>query len=139
MFRILAGNLSATFNLDGQHFDRYVANQTAIVRSLCDHLLLHDQIFILTQDYLTAAGLIRILGERAVLALLEEERIRFIRMRGAFGYVRGTGRDGRLLTFNSPTTPQSLPLDQSIAAGYERNWVGIQRTRTDSSIVDAAV
>ena len=117
MLKILAGNLSATFNLDGQHFDRYIANQTAIVRSLCDHLLLHDQIFIPTQDYLTAAGLIRILGERAVLVLLEEERIRFIRMRGAFGYVRGTGRDGRLLTFNSPTTPQSLPLDQSIAAG----------------------
>jgi hypothetical protein len=49
--------------------------------------------------------------------LLEEERIHFIRMRGAFGYVRGTGRDGRLLAFNSPTTPQSQPLDQSIAAG----------------------
>jgi hypothetical protein len=117
MLKILAGNLSATFNIDGQHFDRYVTNQVAIVRSLCDHLLLHDQIFIPTQDYLTAAGLIRILGERSVITLLEEERIRFIRMRGAFGYVRGTARDGRLLTFNSSPAPQSLPIDQSIAAG----------------------
>ncbi len=87
MLKVLAGELSATFNIDGQHLDRYVGRQNSVVRSLCDQLLLHDQILIPTQDYLTAAGLVRILGERSVLILLEEERIRFLRLRGAFGYV----------------------------------------------------
>ena len=117
MLKVLAGELSATFNLDGQHLDRYVGRQNSVVRSLCDQLLLHDQILIPTQDYLTAAGLVRILGERSVLILLEEERIRFLRLRGAFGYVRGTGPDGRLVTFISPNVANSVPIDQSIAAG----------------------
>ena len=117
MLKVLAGELSATFNIDGQHFDRYVGRQTSVVKSLCDQLLLHDQILIPTQDYLTAAGLVRILGERSVLKLLEEERLRFIRLRGAFGYVRGTGPDGRILTFVAPNNPNSVPIEQSVAAG----------------------
>jgi hypothetical protein len=117
MLKVLAGELSATFNIDGQHFDRYIGRKISVVGSLCDQLLLHDQILIPTQDYLTAAGLIRIIGEHNVLTLLGEERISFIRLRGAFGYVRGTGDDGRLLTFNSPNVPSSMPIDQSVAAG----------------------
>lgn len=117
MLKVLAGELSATFNIDGQHFDRYIDRKNLVVGSLSDQLLLHDQILIPTQDYLTAAGLIRIIGEHNVLTLLGEERISFIRLRGAFGYVRGTGEDGRLLTFNSPNVPSSMPIDQSVAAG----------------------
>ncbi len=117
MLKVLAGELSATFNLDGQHLDRYIARQQSIVSSLCDQLLLHDQILIPTQDYLTAAGLVHIIGEHNVLTLLDEERLSFVRLRGAFGYVRGAGEDGRLLTFISPTIPNSMPIDQSIAAG----------------------
>jgi hypothetical protein len=118
MLRVLSGDLSATFNIDGQHFERYTDRRTSVVRSLCDQLLLHDQILIPTQDYLTAAGLVRNLGERNFLTLLEEERLRFLRLRGAFGYVRGTGHDGRLLAFIDPTgkLPASSPIDQSIEA-----------------------
>jgi hypothetical protein len=69
MLRVLSGDLSATFNIDGQHFERYMDRRTSVVRSLCDQLLLHDQILIPTQDFLTAAGLVRILGERNFLTL----------------------------------------------------------------------
>jgi hypothetical protein len=107
MLKVLAGDLSATFTIDGQHLGRYLDRRKSVVRSLCDQLLLHDKIFIPTQDYLTAAGLIRLLGERNFLTLLEEERIGFIRLRGDFGYVRGTGVDGRLLAMQDPTGTQS--------------------------------
>jgi len=112
----LAGSLSATFNIDGQHFERYIERKGSVVQSLCDQLLLHDQILIPTQDYLTAAGLIRILGEQNVLALLEEERLRFVRLRGFFGYARGTGDDGRLITMHDPSRMKafSCPIDQSV-------------------------
>ncbi|CAN5438488.1 hypothetical protein BH10PSE6_BH10PSE6_24710 [soil metagenome] len=117
MLRVLAGDLSATFNIDGLHLERYVKRQTDVVRSLSDQLLLHDQILIPTQDYLTAAGLVRILGEHNVLKLLEEDRLRFVRMRGAFGYARGTGLDGRLVAFNDPTN--RLAASSSIRASIE--------------------
>jgi hypothetical protein len=91
MFKIMAGTLSATFNIDGRHLERFAERRASTVRSLCDHLLLHDQILIPTQDYLTAAGLVRILGEHNVIALLEEERItlctiaRFLWLRSRLG------------------------------------------------------
>jgi hypothetical protein len=32
MLKVLAGNLSATFNIDGLHLDRYVARQLTVVQ-----------------------------------------------------------------------------------------------------------
>lgn len=121
MLKVLAGDLSATFNLDGMHGQRYVARRVEIAQSLCEQLLLHDQILIPTQDYLTAAGLIALFGERTVIALLESNQLRFVRLRGLFGYVRGTGRDGGLLTAEDPSArrPQDSPLEASIAAGLD--------------------
>ncbi len=119
MLKVLAGDLSATFNLDGLHGQRYFARRNEIAQSLCEQLVLHDQIIVPTSDYLTAAGLIELFGERAVIDLLESDQLRFIRLRGLFGYARGTGRDGGLVTFEDPEAkrPQDSPLESSIAAG----------------------
>lgn len=121
MLRVLAGDLAATFNLDGLHGQRYVARRVEIAQSLCEQLLLHDQIIVPTQDYLTAAGLIALFGERTVIDLLESERLKFIRLRGLFGYVRGSGSDGGLATFSDPDgqRPQDSPLEASIYAGLD--------------------
>lgn len=121
MLKVLAGDLSATFNLDGMHGQRYVARRAEVAQSLCEQLLLHDQIIIPTHDYLTAAGLIALFGEHTVIALLESDQLRFIRLRGLFGYVRGTGSDGGLAVFGDPAAqkPQDSPLESSIAAGLD--------------------
>ena len=78
---VLAGDLSATFNLDGGHLHRFIERRVRIAQVVCEQLLLHDQILIPTQDYVAAAGLIRILGERNVISLLEANQLRFVRMR----------------------------------------------------------
>ena len=118
MLKVLAGDLSATFNLDGGHLDRYMRRQKEIIRSLCDQLLLHDQILIPAQDYLAAAGLICLLGEHNVISLLETDRLRFVRTEGIFGYVRGTGPDGTLVVFEDPEhqRPQDSPIEDSVKA-----------------------
>ncbi len=118
MLKVLAGDLSATFNLDGGHLDRYMRRQKTIIRSLCDQLLLHDQILIPTHDYLTAAGLICLLGERNVISLLDTDRLRFVRLQGLFGFVRGTGPDGSLVAFEDPEhqRPQDSPIEDSVKA-----------------------
>src|ERR1041385_3482102 len=117
--KVLAGNLSATFNIDGQHLDRYLKRRNTVVATLCDQLLLHDQILIPTQDYFTAAGLVTIIGEKNLISLLEEEKVRFVRLRGFFGYARGTSVDGRLVAMNDPSGGKavSAPIDQSIEIG----------------------
>lgn len=103
MSRILAGDLSATFNIDGLHLERFTVRRDEVVRSICDYLLLHDQILVPTQDYITAAGLVRVLGERNLMTLLEQDRVRFVRLRGAFTYMRGSGRDGGLIGLVEPS------------------------------------
>jgi hypothetical protein len=134
LLKILAGDLSATWNIDGKHFDRYVDRRVSIGQSICDQLLLHDQILIPTQDYATLAGLIRIFGEHNVLALLGEERLSFVRLRGFFGYIRGEGPDGRLVGMEDPSRmlPNSSPIQQSIEAGLglvEEGTVEFKRLR----------
>ena len=128
MLKVLAGDLSSTFNLDGGHLQRYLGKKRTIIRSLCDQLLLHDQILVPTNDYLTAAGLICILGERNVISLLEADQIRFVRLQGVLGYVRGTGPDGSLIAFEDPAhhRPQDAPIENSVNAALtviaDRLW-----------------
>lgn len=119
MIRSISSRLSAPFQVDGSHLNRYLRRESSIRNSMVEELVLHDQVLIPTPDFLTAAGLISILGERAVLELLESERLRFIRTRNCFGYVRGTGPDGGLAVFSDPEgeRPQDCDVDQSIHAG----------------------
>ena len=119
MFKVLAGNLSAIFNLDGKHLDRYLQKKEMIKNSICEELILHDQIFIPTQDYLTACGLILVLGEKNFISLLEDKRIHFLRLRGFFGYFKGTGIDGTLMTVLEPNSKmqQDSSIEESIKVG----------------------
>jgi hypothetical protein len=121
MFKILSGRLSALFNIDGKHLERYLERSSYIKETLCEELMLHDHLVIPTQDYLTACGLALILGEQSLITLLEQEKISFIRLRGVFGYGRGTGTDGKLITFIDPDKkrPQDSDIGSSVEAGLQ--------------------
>lgn len=84
--------------------------------ALLEDLILYDQIFIPTPDFLTADGLILLLGERGMIELLEAERLKFVRTRSSLAFVRGTGNDGGLVVFYDPNNerPQDAELDRSI-------------------------
>jgi len=119
VFKILSGRLSALFNLDGGHLQRYLDKGDYIKETLCEELLLHDDIAIPTQDYLTACGLALIVGERSLITLLEQKKISFVRLRGIYGYARGTGPDGALVTLGDPDRkrPQDSDIESSVDAG----------------------
>ncbi|MHB8791825.1 MAG: hypothetical protein ACYC6O_00590 [Thermoleophilia bacterium] len=116
MYKTVSSRLTALFNPDGGHLNRYLQRKSVISKSFCEDLFLQDQILIPTQDYLTAAGLITIFGEKGFIELLERDRLKFIRTRGVFGYIRGTGPDGGLVTFKDPKNqrPQDSPIEQSV-------------------------
>lgn len=119
MYRTIASRLTAQFQVDGSHLNRYLNRRIVVQRSLLEELVLHDQIFIPTPDYLTADGLILIAGERAVLDLLESDRIRFIRTRSTLCFVRGTGKEGGLAVFGDPKMkkPQDAEIPEAVCAG----------------------
>ncbi len=137
MLKVLAGDLSATFNLDGLHGQRYVARRAVVAQSLCEQLILHDQVVIPTSDYLTAAGLVALFGERAVISLLESGQLKFIRLRGLFGYVRGEKADGSIASFGDPEgkRPQDSPIESSIAAGLEALQMSLLETEKLSKLL----
>lgn len=97
MHATVSSRLSAPFLADGSHLKRYLEGIDIKRKSLIEDLLIHDRVYIPTTDFLTAIGLIRILGENHFAHLLENKRIRFIRTRYVMAYGRGTDRDGTLL------------------------------------------
>ncbi|MGZ8180603.1 MAG: hypothetical protein ACXWT1_01450 [Methylobacter sp.] len=119
MHKTIASRLSARFQVDGSHLQRFLERSSLIKRAIIEDLVLHDRILIPTPDFLTADGLILILGERGMIDLLESERLQFVRTRSVLGFVRGKGKDGGLVVFSDPDRkrPQDANLDESIEAG----------------------
>jgi len=119
MYKTLASRLTAQFQVDGSHLDRYLGLQGTLKRSLLEDLILHDQILIPTPDFLTADGLILIFGEKGIIDLLESERIKFIRTRSVMGFARGSGKDGGLVVFSDPENkrPQDSDIEEAVVAG----------------------
>jgi len=121
LHKTIASRLTAHFNPDGGHLHRYIERKAAIKNSLCEDLVLHDQIQVPTQDFLTACGLILIVGEHGLLELIEQRRLKFIRTRCVFGYVRGTGPEGGLGIFADPNKqrPQDCSIEESVHAALK--------------------
>lgn len=119
MYKTIASRLTAHFQVDGSHLNRYLHRRSVVQKSLIEELILHDQILIPTPDFLTADGLILITGEKGMIDLLESERFRFIRTRSNLCFVRGKGKEGSLAVFGDPNKkkPQDAEIEDSIAAG----------------------
>lgn len=119
MLRTIASRLTAQFQVDGSHLSRYLDRRITVQRSLLEDLVLHDQILVPTPDFLTADGLILIVGERAVLDLLESDRLKFIRTRSNLCFVRGSGKEGGLAVFGDPNKkkPQDAEIEEAVCAG----------------------
>lgn len=119
MYKTLASRLTARFMVNGSHLDQYIKRRGEIQRSLLEDLVLHDQVLIPTPDFLTADGLILIIGEKAVIDLLEQDRLKFVRTRSNLCYVRGSGKEGSLAVFYDPEKKkaQDSEIDESESAG----------------------
>lgn len=120
MHKTVSSRLTAHFNVDGGHLKRYLSRKPIITKSFCEDLILHDQILIPTQDYLTACGLILTIGERGFIEIIERGMLKFIRTRGGFGFISGKGT-GEIGIFGDPNhkKPLDAPLEKSVEAGLK--------------------
>jgi len=120
MYKTVSSRLTAFWNVDGGHLTRYLERKSVIIKSLCEDLILHDQILIPTQDYLTACGLIIVIGEKGFIELLERDKLKFIRTRGGIGFLSGKGpAELGIFNINKNQHPSSSPIEQSADAGLK--------------------
>ncbi len=120
MYRTISSRLTAHFNPDGRHLQRYLHRNSIITKSFCEDLILHDQILVPCPDYLTACGLILIIGEKGFIELIERDKLKFIRTRGGLGFISGEG-PSEVIDFSDPdkTRPMDSPIEQSVNAALK--------------------
>lgn len=118
MYKTVSSRLTAFWQVDGGHLARYLERKSVIIKSLLEDLILHDQILVPTQDYLTACGLILIIGEKGFIELLERDKLKFIRTRGGIVFLSGKG-PAELGIVSTPQNqhPSDSPIEQSANAG----------------------
>jgi len=117
LYKTVSSRLTAHFNTDGGHLQRYLQRKPQIAKSLCEDLILHDQVLIRTQDYLTACGLILTVGEKGFIDLLERDKLKFIRTRGVWGLLSGKGPAEIGVAYANQQHPSVAPIEESVQAG----------------------
>mgnify|MGYP001610257198 CR=1 FL=1 len=90
---MLAADMWAVFNFDdsNRRYQKFLQQGRPRFTHLLDGLLLYEDVVIPTQDFVSLTVLVGVLGEQAVIDLLEAGDLRFVRLRGAFAYVGNGG------------------------------------------------
>jgi hypothetical protein len=93
MKSIFLGDMWAFFNFGdpNSRYQKFLDNGKPRFSKLTDGLMLYDKVTIPTQDYMSLAVLVGVLGEPAVIDLLEADDISFLRLKGAFAYIGNGG------------------------------------------------
>lgn len=113
-----AGDLWLLSNFDNPNdrYAKFLAQGRPRLKQLLESILLHPTTYIPTEDFLSLAVLVGTLGERAVIALLDSGRVRFVRVRGSLAYIGNGGGIRHYEIFDKDVpTHHCAPLDQSIA------------------------
>ncbi len=118
--KLFAADMWAVFNLapPDQRYQKFLERSRPAFKHLIDGILLHEEILVPTQDFLSLSIMIGVLGEDAVLDLLEKGCLKFLRVKGAFAYI---GNGGGIKTFEILTEDEKpiacrRPLEEAV------NW-----------------
>lgn len=115
---ILAGDMWAVFNFGNpnQRYQKFLSTGKPRFQNFFDSTVLYDEIVIPTDDFMSLAVLVGVLGVGPVSEMLDAGVIRFVRAKGALAYI---GNGGGLLAYKirSPDgieSPFAAPLEESI-------------------------
>src|SRR4030042_2866072 len=117
---ILAANMWSIYNFGDPNvrYQRFLSRGRPGFKSVFENVLLYDEVFVPTQDFISLALLVGVLGERAILELLSANSLKFLRVNGAFCYI---GNGGGIKTFeiasapSGPRKPFCAPIDEAIS------------------------
>jgi hypothetical protein len=101
-------------------------------QAFIEGLLLYDQIVVPTDDYMSLAVLLGVLGQDPVVDLMDNGAITFLRVKGALAYIGNGGgiQAYEILSNRKNRSPFCAPLDEAI------NWaIGGLATKIDFNLV----
>jgi hypothetical protein len=137
--KIFAADMWAIFNFDDPNlrYQKFLASGRPSFKGFLENILLYDEIIVPTQDFLSLTILVGVLGEKAVIELLEAGRLKFLRVKGSLGYI---GNGGGLQAFEmqeKDEQPISLncPLETAITWAIK----GLDQKVNDSSLTKLAL
>jgi hypothetical protein len=85
--RVLAANAWAEFNYSAScSYQAFITHGRETLKFLVESVIIHDRIILPTENYVVVTALVRVLGQRAVIELLEAGLLRFIRVPAHFAY-----------------------------------------------------
>lgn len=132
--KVLAANMWVVFTLDSpnERYRKFLEHARPSFKQLIESILLYKQTVIPTQDFLSLSALIGVLGERAVIELLESESLKFLRLNGAFGYIGNGGgiKNYEILSPEGQPDPLCGPIDDAIKWCLE----GLSEKPTDPNL-----
>ena len=91
--RVLAANVWPVFSYASgkDRYEAFLNRGRPAIKGLIESIILHDRITVPTEDYVTLTALVGVLGQRAIIELLEAGVLRFVRITGALAYVGNGG------------------------------------------------
>ena len=110
---LFTGDMWSVFNFGdpNERFRKFLDRGRESFKRLIDGMLLYDKIVVPTQDFLILSILIKVLGEAAVVELLETDILTFIRLRGSLAYI---GNGGGIKAFEIQRPDKKSPFCSSI-------------------------
>lgn len=104
----------------GDPNERYRATLTASrssIAQLVDYFLLYETVVVPTQDFLSLSVLSTVLSDRALIELLEQGKLSFLRLRGGLAYVGNGGgiQPYTIRTHDGRPDPFSGPIDDAVS------------------------
>ncbi len=95
---VLAGDMWAhmDFGNPNERYQKFLSQGRSRFSRLLDSLMLYETVWVPTQDFMSATILVGVLGDKAVLEMLEAGDIKFVRVKGALAYI---GNGGGLQSF----------------------------------------
>jgi hypothetical protein len=113
-----AGDMAAPFTFADANarYQEFLQRGKSPIKGLIESVILYPHVVVPTDDYMPLAVLVGVLGERAVLDMLDAGKLRFARLHRSLAYV---GNGGGLLPYQigtgNDTTPPAASADKAIA------------------------
>jgi hypothetical protein len=97
-------------------WNRFATSFASVLKSLCEGLILYDQVIVPTQDFLLVSGLLGVLGKPALTELIESGILKFVRLNGTYGYAdKGLGVVAFKNHINGKESQFCAPMERAIS------------------------
>ncbi|MBW2662980.1 MAG: hypothetical protein JRD93_13545 [Deltaproteobacteria bacterium] len=111
--KLFASDMWSVFNFadPNERYQKFLARGRDPFKHFIEGVLLYDEIVVPTQDFMSLSILVGVLGELAVIDLLEAGVLTFIRLRGSLAYI---GNGGGIKPYQISSSEKKLSFCASI-------------------------